>query len=290
MSSNAPGEQTVHIVPEPGLIGKPHDEQFDSVFVKKIPVMEMFGPVLQGEGAMIGVQTFFVRLGGCDYRCKLCDSLHAVLPDKVHEGARRITPREAAHEVITEMRKYNTHWVTLSGGNPAMYDMYDFVRIVHDHDLRVAVETQGSIWRDWLGDVDQLTISPKGPGMIDDWQEQLEVVERFVLAYTFARSQRAWKGAYCFKIPVFGEQDLVFAKQVKLRFGGKLYLSVGNNDIPMNHEGQELTRLPNASQRDTLLHSLVAMSDMVMRNHPELSDAVILPQLHVLCFGNQKGK
>ncbi len=28
-----------------------------------LPIVEIFGPVLQGEGRMIGVQTHFVRLG-----------------------------------------------------------------------------------------------------------------------------------------------------------------------------------------------------------------------------------
>lgn len=34
-----------------------------------LPVIECFGPVVQGEGMLAGQQTMFVRLGGCDYRC-----------------------------------------------------------------------------------------------------------------------------------------------------------------------------------------------------------------------------
>ena len=41
-------------------------------------VVEIFGPTIQGEGALIGEPTVFVRTGGCDYRCSWCDSLHAV--------------------------------------------------------------------------------------------------------------------------------------------------------------------------------------------------------------------
>ena len=43
-----------------------------------IRVSEIFGPTIQGEGALIGQPTVFVRTGGCDYRCSWCDSLHAV--------------------------------------------------------------------------------------------------------------------------------------------------------------------------------------------------------------------
>lgn len=35
----------------------------------RIPVMEIFGPTVQGEGMVIGQKTMFVRTAGCDYRC-----------------------------------------------------------------------------------------------------------------------------------------------------------------------------------------------------------------------------
>ena len=35
----------------------------------KIPVLEIFGPTIQGEGRVIGRKTMFVRTAGCDYRC-----------------------------------------------------------------------------------------------------------------------------------------------------------------------------------------------------------------------------
>ena len=48
---------------------------------KLIPVVEIFGPTIQGEGAEAGVPTHFVRVGGCDYRCIWCDTMYAVDPD-----------------------------------------------------------------------------------------------------------------------------------------------------------------------------------------------------------------
>ena len=52
-----------------------------------LPVVEVFGPTIQGEGELAGVPTAFVRFGGCDYRCSWCDSLFAVLPEDVRDGA-----------------------------------------------------------------------------------------------------------------------------------------------------------------------------------------------------------
>ena len=42
--------------------------------MSKIPVLEIFGPTIQGEGRVIGRKTMFVRTAGCDYRCSWCDS------------------------------------------------------------------------------------------------------------------------------------------------------------------------------------------------------------------------
>src|SRR5258708_8959324 len=45
-----------------------------------ILISEIFGPTVQGEGALIGKPTVFVRTGGCDFRCNWCDTLYAALP------------------------------------------------------------------------------------------------------------------------------------------------------------------------------------------------------------------
>ena len=42
--------------------------------LSKIPVIEIFGPTIQGEGMVVGQKTMFVRTAGCDYSCSWCDS------------------------------------------------------------------------------------------------------------------------------------------------------------------------------------------------------------------------
>lgn len=39
---------------------------------RTFPVIECFGPTIQGEGALAGLPTLFVRFGGCDFRCSWC--------------------------------------------------------------------------------------------------------------------------------------------------------------------------------------------------------------------------
>ena len=80
----------------------------------KIPVMEVFGPTIQGEGAVMGQKTMFVRTAGCDYSCSWCDSKFT------WDGSGRSTLKQPA-DIIEELQQLGgesfSH-VTISGGIP----------------------------------------------------------------------------------------------------------------------------------------------------------------------------
>lgn len=83
-----------------------------------IAISEIFGPTIQGEGALIGMPTVFVRTGGCDFRCSWCDTLYAVEPR--FRNAWRSMSTDA---ILTEVNRLSGNepiLVTLSGGNPAL--------------------------------------------------------------------------------------------------------------------------------------------------------------------------
>src|SRR6478752_6895841 len=109
-----------------------------------LPVIEIFGPTVQGEGPDMGRPAYFVRFGGCDFRCTWCDSMHAVEPALVRASATAMSAPEIADRLGA-----------LEAG--------PLVDILHESGYEVAVETQGSRWREWLGGVDRLVVSPKGP-------------------------------------------------------------------------------------------------------------------------------
>ena len=89
-----------------------------AAIVSKIPVIEMFGPTIQGEGAVIGVKTMFVRTYGCDYRCSWCDSAFT-WDGSAKDKVRMLEPDDIIRE-LTELAADNFNCVTLSGGNPAL--------------------------------------------------------------------------------------------------------------------------------------------------------------------------
>ena len=79
-------------------------------------IAEIFGPTIQGEGALIGEPTVFVRTGGCDYRCAWCDSLHAV--DTSYRRTWMPMTPDAVWDRIVQLSLGKPLTVSLSGGNP----------------------------------------------------------------------------------------------------------------------------------------------------------------------------
>src|SRR3954454_1858996 len=123
---------------------------------KLLPVMEVFGPTIQGEGLLAGVKTHFIRLGGCGYRCTWCDTLYAVLPEQVKAGRRMMSPED----IVARLRaQAPARWVTLTGGDPAMHDLTDLCRELIAWDFMTCIETQGQFFKEWMRYLDVVTVS-----------------------------------------------------------------------------------------------------------------------------------
>ena len=63
---------------------------------------------IQGESSRIGRPTVFVRLTGCPMRCTYCDTAYAF-----HAGQ-----QQEIDEIIQEIQKFDTNYVTVTGGEP----------------------------------------------------------------------------------------------------------------------------------------------------------------------------
>ena len=124
-------------------------------------IAEIFGPTVQGEGALIGEPTVFIRAGGCDYRCSWCDSLHAV--DSRHRHDWAAMSADQVWQRVRDLSGGRRLTVSISGGNPAIQDFGPVIALGRAEGYRFACETQGSIARDWFADLDVLTLSPKPP-------------------------------------------------------------------------------------------------------------------------------
>jgi 7-carboxy-7-deazaguanine synthase len=232
-----------------------------------IAVSEIFGPTVQGEGAVIGKPTVFVRTGGCDYRCSWCDSKFAVLPE-YRDDWRRMSPEEIFAQIKALSAK--PILVTLSGGNPALQPLGTLIRLGKVEGYRFAIETQGTVARDWFRDLDYLTISPKPPssGMRMDWDK-----------LTHCATAGGPGTETVMKVVIFDDADYAYAKEVADRFPNlPMYLQVGNDCLPEDGAEPDLRRL--LDRYEWLANKVVADG---------WNDATVLPQLHTLVWGNKRG-
>ena len=238
-----------------------------------IRVSEIFGPTLQGEGPLIGRPTMFVRTGGCDYRCRWCDTLYAVLPEYRDEW-RPMTPAAILRQ-IEQLAGGGPVLVTLSGGNPALQPLAPLI----EHGRRLghsfALETQGSLSRPWFAELDWLILSPKPPsaGMATDWRALDDCVG------AAAKGPRG-----CLKIVVFDDEDYAYARAAAERYPAlPVYLQVGNPQPASAAAGPANT----AADVDDLLRRFRALAAKVTADR--WFAATVLPQLHVLAWGGRRG-
>lgn len=255
--------------------------------LKKIPIIEVFGPTMQGEGMVAGMRTIFIRFGLCDYECKMCDSMHAVDPVRVKAAAAWMTQEEIYTAVEKRCRESNTHNVTYSGGNPCIHDLSLLTQQLLWAGITISVETQGTKCPPWLDMCDYVTISPKSPGMGEKFEKDVYL--------EFMYNAQRWRNV-CVKIVVFSAQDLQFATEVFemtpwIVETGRAYLSLGNPYPP----GNDMAGLPGAAHivsTEELRGQLVQEYEQLqedIKDYPILGKVRFLPQMHVLMFGNKQG-
>lgn len=236
-----------------------------------IKISEIFSNTIQGEGPHAGLRSMFIRVTACDFHCSFCDSAWAWNdPNSI-----AYTEDELAKTIINQARDTNVSNIILTGGNPCIYDFTSVIDELHKAGLTVDVETQGSLFPEWLKKLDLVVFSPKPPS-----SNEPDVYNRL----TNWLNEIDPSLQVCIKIPVFTEEDIEFCQKYydlteTLRKNGKnisFYLSVGNTDV--HEEGDISPRV------------LRDYEKLIMRiNKSTMTRAFILPQLHTLIWGNKSG-
>ncbi|WP_185266455.1 7-carboxy-7-deazaguanine synthase QueE [Halopseudomonas xiamenensis] len=236
-----------------------------------IAISEIFGPTIQGEGALIGMPTVFVRTGGCDFRCSWCDTLYAVEP-----RFRADWQSMSAAAIMAEVNRLSGGTpilVTLSGGNPALQPLDPLLQLGHQQGHSFAMETQGSRAQTWFGQLDHLTLSPKPPSSGMPFRR-----ERFdaCLAAAGVATQVS------LKLVIADETDYQWAKALADGYPQlPLYLQPCNT-APATPEQPE--RETDLAALNSQLRWLVERVTTDRWYRPR-----ILPQLHVLIWNNERG-
>ncbi|GGH82361.1 7-carboxy-7-deazaguanine synthase [Pullulanibacillus pueri] len=238
--------------------------------MSKLPVLEIFGPTIQGEGMVIGRKTMFVRTAGCDYRCSWCDSAFT-WDGSAKQDIRQLTPEAIWEELVALGGDCFDH-VTISGGNPALLAaVADLVQLFKTKGIKTALETQGSRWQPWMTAIDDLTLSPKPPssGMKTHFSVLDSIIEQLLPI-----------GNASLKVVIFDEADFDYAVAVHERYKGiPFFLQVGNADTTTTNQ-EALTK--------QLMTRYEWLIDKAMVD-PKMNDVRILPQIHTLVWGNKRG-
>ncbi|WP_366163445.1 7-carboxy-7-deazaguanine synthase QueE [Bacillus infantis] len=240
--------------------------------MSKIPVMEIFGPTIQGEGMVIGQKTMFVRTAGCDYSCSWCDSSFT------WDGTGKEQIRQMdAEEIWNELKAIGGEgfsFVTISGGNPALLkNLGKLIALLKKENIKLCLETQGSRWQDWFYSIDELTISPKPPssGMKTDFEILDDIFKRLADRFTHQVS---------LKVVIFDENDFEYSKEVMKRYPGiPFYLQAGNENLSAANNEEFLTE---QLKKYSWLIEKAMLDD-------ELKEVRVLPQLHTFVWGNKRG-
>ena len=101
----------------------------------QLKIFEIFYS-LQGESSRVGLPTIFIRLSGCPMRCHYCDTAYAFQGGVMME----------IDDIMETIKKYDTHYVTVTGGEPlAQKEVLSLLKVLADQNYDVSLETGGGI-------------------------------------------------------------------------------------------------------------------------------------------------
>ncbi len=176
---------------------------------------------IQGEGSHQGLPTFFVRLYGCNLRCRWCDTKYA------YEGPWF----ELTVEQVIEKWKLQDSipWVQITGGEPLLQgDVYHLMKAFLEKGAIVLLETNGSLPIESLPQkvIKIMDLKPPSSGMSEFilWKN---------LAYLSRKDQ--------VKFVIADRQDYEWAKRIIKRYYLTAFTQVLVSPVYRELPPQELT-------------------------------------------------
>lgn len=138
--------------------------QTDPEIQTRLKITEIFYS-LQGEARNVGLPTVFIRLTGCPLRCGYCDTAYAFSGGRWMEIS----------DIISQVRQYNTSFVTVTGGEPlAQKSCSELLRQLCDAGYDVSLETSGAILVDRVDPRVVKILDVKTPASTEDAKNKFE--------------------------------------------------------------------------------------------------------------------
>jgi len=154
-------------------------------------VKDIFASI-QGEGKHIGKPTTFVRLSGCNLRCRWCDTRYA------WTGGKEIS----VDEIVEHIRRMNLPNVCITGGEPMLQEkeLEKLVGKLKRGGYHITLETNGTLYNKKIFDnVDCASVDMKPPSSGEKSDER-------ILKKLKEKDQ--------VKVIIANDRDLRFAKRI----------------------------------------------------------------------------
>src|ERR1700722_487273 len=117
----------------------------------RLKISEVFHSI-QGEGALVGVPSVFIRTSGCNLRCSWCDTPYTSWQPEGNELA--------LEQILDEVKAHPARHVVVTGGEPMILpDIVPLTERLRALGLHITVETAGTVFRPVACDL--MSISPK---------------------------------------------------------------------------------------------------------------------------------
>lgn len=221
---------------------------------------------IQGEGALMGTPSVFIRTSGCNLRCRWCDTPYASWNPEGEEMS--------VEQIVADAGKYPTRFVVITGGEPMIAKgMAGLLTELKALDKHITIETAGTVPP---GDIacDLASISPK----LADSTPTVEMAgSAWVQKHESTRIQssvlREWCANYEYqlKFVISSVMDIHEAEEVVRDIG----IAVPPEKVLLMPEGTDMATLRK--------HTPLILEWCKERGYR------FSPRLHIELFGNKRG-
>jgi len=238
-------------------------------------VSEIFYSI-QGEGKRSGVPSFFIRTNNCNLRCmftstNLCDTPYTswTPDDKKNIGEMSV------EQIITEYKKHNVRDVVITGGEPTIQaeELSLLCKELKTLNAYITLETNGTIFDDFVEYIDLLSISPKlsSSTPFDTKYEKMhsanrinpDVLKEFNKLNLEGKYDIQWKFVFC------NDKDIDEIKELQKNAGfpdDRIYL------------------MPEGINESNLNERRIETVEMCRKHGYNFTD-----RLHIIIWGNKRG-
>jgi len=204
---------------------------------------------IQGEGLNSGKASIFLRLQGCNCRCKWCDTRYTW---KIKDGKEM-----SVKKIIKEIQKYPVKRLTITGGEP-MLQQEELDKLIHNlHDYEIEIETNGTIVPKLKAYNLRYNVSPKPPSAKTLKNINIKTLKKYLQIKS------------SFKFVISDSHDMDWVNNI-----------ISLAKIP----AKKVILMPEGIDLNTIVKNSIHLVQYIKKY-----DYRLIPRLQIMIWGNQKG-